>query len=95
MNLELVMIIVDDENAADDAYEIVRKLHKDVIEIQDVATVVKRRDGTSLIHDAQDVSASDGGLFGIIAGGLIGLIGGPLPAYMRVPPVGYAACRLR
>jgi uncharacterized membrane protein len=79
MNLELVMIIFDDESAADDAYEIVRKLHKDgTIEIQDVATVVKRRDGRSLIHDAQDIGAPDGGLFGIIAGGLIGLIGGPL-----------------
>jgi uncharacterized membrane protein len=79
VNLELVMIIFDDENAAADAYEIVRKLHKDgTIEIQDVATVVKRRDGRSLIHDAQDVGAPDGGLFGITAGGLIGLIGGPL-----------------
>ncbi len=79
MNLELVMIIFDDENAANDAYEIVRKLHKDgAIEIQDVAALVKQRDGTSMIHDARDVDAADGGLFGIIAGGLIGLIGGPL-----------------
>ena len=51
MNLELVITIFDDENAANDAYEIVRNLHKGgTIEIQDVATVVKRRDGTSLIH---------------------------------------------
>jgi uncharacterized membrane protein len=79
VNLELVMTMFDDEHAANDAYEIVRKLHKDgAIEIQDAATVVKRRDGTSLIHDARDVEAPDGGLFGIIAGGLIGLIGGPL-----------------
>ena len=79
MTLELVMTIFDDENAANDAYEIVRKLHKDgTIEIQDVATLVKQRDGTSLIHDARDVGGPDGGLFGIIAGGLIGLIGGPL-----------------
>ncbi|MFL5807299.1 MAG: hypothetical protein ACJ8CR_36915 [Roseiflexaceae bacterium] len=55
MNLELVMTMFDDENAANDAYEIVRKLHKDgAIEIQDVATLVKRRDGTSMIHDARD-----------------------------------------
>jgi uncharacterized membrane protein len=79
VNLELVMTLFDDENAANDAYEIVRKLQKDgAIEIQDAATLVKRRDGTSLIHDARDVDAPDGGLFGIIAGGLIGLIGGPL-----------------
>ena len=79
MKLELVMTIFDDENAANDAYEIVRKLHKDgTIEIQDVAALVKQRDGTSMIHDARDVDAADGGLFGIIAGGLIGLIGGPL-----------------
>ena len=79
MNLELIMTTFDDENAANDAYEIVLKLHKDgAIEIQDAATVVKRRDGRSLIHDARDVDAADGGLFGIIAGGLIGLIGGPL-----------------
>ena len=79
MNLELVITIFDDENAANDAYEIVRKLHKDgTIEVQDVATLVKQRDGTCLIHDARDVDAPDGGLFGIIAGGLIGLIGGPL-----------------
>ena len=79
MKLELVMTIFDDENAANDAYEIVRKLHKDgTIEIQDVAALVKQRDGTSLIHDARDVDAADGGLFGIFAGGLIGLIGGPL-----------------
>jgi uncharacterized membrane protein len=79
MNLELVITIFDDENAANNAYEIVRKLHKDgTIEIQDVATLVKQRDGTSQIHDARDVGGPDGGLFGIIAGGLIGLIGGPL-----------------
>lgn len=79
MNLELIITIFDDENAANDAYEIVRKLHKDgTIEIQDVATLVKQRDGTCLIHDARDVGPVDGGLFGIIAGGLIGLIGGPL-----------------
>ena len=79
MNLELVMTLFDDENAANDAYEIVRKLQKDgAIEIQDAATLVKQRDGTSLIHDSRDVDAPDGGLFGIIAGGLIGLIGGPL-----------------
>ena len=79
MNLELVMTMFDDENAANDAYEIVLKLHKDgAIEIQDAGTVVKRRDGRSLIHDARDVDAPDGGIFGIIAGGLIGLIGGPL-----------------
>ncbi|HJZ50348.1 MAG TPA: DUF1269 domain-containing protein [Roseiflexaceae bacterium] len=79
MNLELVMIMFDEENAAIDAYEIVRKLHKDgAIEIQDAATLVKQRDGTSRIQDARDVDAPDGGLFGIIAGGLIGLIGGPL-----------------
>jgi len=79
VNLELTITIFDDENAAYQAYEIVRKLHNDgAIEIQDVATLVKQRDGTSLIHDAQDVGPADGGLFGIIAGGLIGLIGGPL-----------------
>lgn len=79
MNLELVVTMFDDENAANDAYEIVLKLHKDgAIEIQDVAALVKQRDGTSMIHDARDVDAADGGLFGIIAGGLIGLIGGPL-----------------
>lgn len=79
MYLELVMTMFDDENTANDAYEIVLKLHKDsAIKIQDAATVVKRRDGRSLIHDARDVDASHGGLFGIIAGGLIGLIGGPL-----------------
>jgi uncharacterized membrane protein len=79
VNLELIMIMFDDENGANDTYDIVRNLHKDgAIEIQDAATLVKRRDGTSLIHDARDVDAPDGGLFGIIAGGLIGLIGGPL-----------------
>ncbi|MFL5805371.1 MAG: DUF1269 domain-containing protein [Roseiflexaceae bacterium] len=79
MKLELVLTMFDDENGANDAYEIVRKLQKDgAIEIQDAATLVKRCDGTSLIHDARDVDAPDGGLFGIIAGGLIGLIGGPL-----------------
>ncbi len=79
MNLELIMTMFDDENGANDAYEIVRKLQKDgAIEIQDAATLVKQRDGTSLIRDARDVDAPDGGLFGIIAGGLIGLIGGPL-----------------
>jgi uncharacterized membrane protein len=79
VNLELVMIMFDEENAANDAYEIVRKLQKDgAIEIQDAATLVKQRDGTSRIHDIRDVDAPDGGLFGIIAGGLIGLIGGPV-----------------
>jgi uncharacterized membrane protein len=79
VNLELIMTMFDDENAANNAYEIVRKLQKDgAIEIQDAATLVKKRDGTSLIRDARDVDAPDGGLFGIIAGGLIGLIGGPL-----------------
>ena len=79
MNLELIMTMFDDENAANDAYEMMRKLQKDgAIEIQDAATLVKQRDGTSRIHDARDVDAPDGGLFGIIAGGLIGLIGGPL-----------------
>jgi uncharacterized membrane protein len=79
VNLELVMTMFDDENAASDAFELVLKLHKDgAIDIQDAATLVKRRDGRSLIHDARDVDAPDGGLFGIIAGGLIGLIGGPL-----------------
>src|SRR5262245_32431368 len=73
------MTMFDDENAANDTYKIVRELHKDgAIEIQDAATIVKRRDGTSRIHDARDVDAPDGGLFGVIAGGLIGLVGGPL-----------------
>jgi uncharacterized membrane protein len=79
MNLELVMTMFDDETAASDAFEIVLKLHKDgAIEIEDAATLLKRRDGTSPIHDARDVDAPDGGLCGIFAGGLIGLIGGPL-----------------
>ncbi len=81
MNLELVMIMFDDEDAADDAYKGVRTMQTDgMIDILDAAMLVKRRDGTSQIRDTQDVDAPHGGLLGIVAGGLIGLIGGPAGA---------------
>src|ERR1700733_11928731 len=81
MNLELIMVTFDDENAAADAYKGVRTLQTDaMIDILDAAMLVKRRDGTSQIRDTQDVDAPPGGVFGIIAGGLVGLIGGPAGA---------------
>jgi uncharacterized membrane protein len=81
MNLELIMITFNDENAADGAYKGMRTMQTDgALDILDAAMLVKRRDGTSQIHDTQDVDAPHGGLFGIVAGGLVGLIGGPAGA---------------
>src|SRR4029453_12006792 len=64
-----------------DAYKDVRTLQTDgMIDMLDAAMLVKPRDGTSQIHDTQDVDAPHGRLLGIIAGGLIGLVGGPAGA---------------
>jgi uncharacterized membrane protein len=81
MNLELIMMVFDDEDTADDAYKAVRTLQTDgMIDILDAAMLVKRRDGTSQIHHTQDVDTPHGRRFGIITGGLIGLVGGPAGA---------------
>jgi uncharacterized membrane protein len=79
MNTDLVVTNFTSEGAAGTAYSALRRLEREhSLTILDAATLVKHDNGTSEIHDSQDVDAQHGAYFGVISGALIGLIGGPV-----------------
>lgn len=79
MNTDLVVTNFTGEGAAGTAYSALRRLEREHrIAILDAATLVKHRNGTSEIHDSQDVDTKHGAYVGVISGALLGLIGGPV-----------------
>jgi uncharacterized membrane protein/sporulation protein YlmC with PRC-barrel domain len=78
MDIELLIATFDEVGGADQAMDRLKALlKKGVIEIRNMAVLVKEQDGKVSFKETEDVDARHGALFGAITGGLIGLLGGP------------------
>ena len=76
--LELIVSVYNDEHAAGEVLDRLKRLADDkTIEIHNAAVLVKDEDAHVHIKEDDDVGAGAGALFGAITGGLIGLLGGP------------------
>lgn len=81
MEIVLLIFTFDETGKADRARKILQALDKkDVVEIRNIAVIVKAQDGKTMLRESEDVDAKRGALFGAITGGLIGLLGGPVGA---------------
>ncbi|GEM_PF-6853493 len=98
MNTDLVVTNFTSEDAAGTAYSALRQLERaHSITILDAAILVKHMNGTSEIHDSQDVDTQHGAYVGVISGALVGLIGGPAGVVLGAvagAATGAAAARL-
>jgi len=76
--VELIIAAFNEEDRAEAVLEALKQLQKEgIINLINVAIMVKNEDGKVKLRETQDVDSKRGAVFGAIAGGLIGLIGGP------------------
>ncbi|NJM07985.1 DUF1269 domain-containing protein [Candidatus Gracilibacteria bacterium] len=77
--VEVLIARFDDTSTAQQAVDSLTQLEKGgVLEVHDLARIVKHEDGKVEIKDEDNVTGKRGAIFGAIAGGLLGLIGGPV-----------------
>jgi len=82
MSVELIIATFENsEDMADQVLQRIKQLSKDkALTVRDVATIIKKQDGTVTVNDVGDLKAGKGAVFGAITGAIIGLIGGPVGA---------------
>lgn len=79
--IDLIVMAFATIDRASEAARRLRQLHQGgVLEILNVATLVKDASGKIILKEKEDVAASHGALFGAITGGIVGLLGGPVGA---------------
>jgi uncharacterized membrane protein len=81
--VEVLIARFADTTTAHQAVSSLAQLEKaGVIEVHDLARVVKHEDGKVEVRDEDNVTGKRGAIFGAIAGGLLGLLGGPVGAIL-------------
>jgi uncharacterized membrane protein len=78
MKSEMIVVAFDQMDTADEALQAVKRCSRaGAFATLDAAVLIKDHTGRVSIRETQDVSFSDGALFGAVSGGLLGLMWGP------------------
>jgi uncharacterized membrane protein len=78
LDIQLLVVTFDEADKADEAQRLLKPLSdKGVIDLRNIAVLVKEQDGKTTLKETADVDAKHGALFGAVVGGLVGLLGGP------------------
>jgi uncharacterized membrane protein/sporulation protein YlmC with PRC-barrel domain len=77
--MELVAFVYDSPKKTEETLQFIKELdQRGTVQIVNLATMSKDKDGKVTYKDTKDLDLKHGRLFGAIAGGLIGIVGGPV-----------------